>query len=330
MSTPDRKTKIVTDLVAEATVTRNTQIDILSSDSNAEIKSLELNINNEFKSRTEQLKADYAARIAEMDAKLVVDLEKLDKEKKIEMKERETTIINKKNSKIIDINNAAIACLDEARDIARNLNVDETIVPKELSIYINITTQIRNDEILAADIVKKNIEELKEKTMQIKEDEVVAKKLDESEKKIPFIPVAKKNKMVRVKLANDKKTPLTWNKFFIQEENVENKPISDENKDTDITCKVCTKVFVFTSQEKEFFMEKRLIIPTKCKECRDKKKQENKDNIDKARTLFQDISLKCLKCNHYFPFSVRDQMTHAKYKLPRPSTCKLCVNTITI
>lgn len=329
MSTPDRKTKIVTDLVAEATATRNTQIDILSSDSNAEIKSLESNINNEFKSRTEQLRTEHVARIAEMDAKLVVDLERLDREKKIEMKERETIIINKKNSKIIDINNNAIACLDEARDIAKNLNVSEAIVPRELPPYVDVTTQIMNDEILAANIVKHDIEESKKKNMQIKEDEVVAMKLDESNKKVPFIPVAKKNKMVKVKLTADKKSPLTWNRFFIQEENAE-KTVDDKDKDIDIACKTCTNVFVFTSQEKEFFMEKRLIIPTKCKECRDKKKQENKEKIDKARTLFQDMTLKCLKCNHNFPFSVRDQMTHAKHKLPRPSTCKLCVNVITI
>ncbi len=42
-----------------------------------------------------------------------------------------------------------------------------------------------------------------------------------------------------------------------------------------IICKECKKEFVFTVGEQEFYVQKGLIEPKKCKECRQKAKQNN-------------------------------------------------------
>jgi CxxC-x17-CxxC domain-containing protein len=47
-------------------------------------------------------------------------------------------------------------------------------------------------------------------------------------------------------------------------------------QDQTIVCKDCGSDFVFTAREQEFYAEKGLRnAPTRCKPCRDKRKQEN-------------------------------------------------------
>jgi DNA replicative helicase MCM subunit Mcm2 (Cdc46/Mcm family) len=51
--------------------------------------------------------------------------------------------------------------------------------------------------------------------------------------------------------------------------------ITMEKKDKTIVCKDCGAEFVFTVREQEFYEEKGFTNePTRCKECRDKKKAE--------------------------------------------------------
>ncbi len=50
-------------------------------------------------------------------------------------------------------------------------------------------------------------------------------------------------------------------------------------EDKKIVCKDCGKEFIFTIREQEFYNEKGFTEPKRCKECRDKNKQ-NKKNFD--------------------------------------------------
>lgn len=51
-------------------------------------------------------------------------------------------------------------------------------------------------------------------------------------------------------------------------------------QDKKIICKDCGTEFVFTAGEQEFYAQKGLTEPKRCKECREKAKQ-NKDNLKK-------------------------------------------------
>lgn len=53
-------------------------------------------------------------------------------------------------------------------------------------------------------------------------------------------------------------------------------------KDKTITCKDCGKEFTFTVREQEFYEKMGFNNePVRCKECRDKKKAEKRDNRDR-------------------------------------------------
>lgn len=47
-----------------------------------------------------------------------------------------------------------------------------------------------------------------------------------------------------------------------------------EYTDKTIVCKDCGKEFVFSAGEQKFYAEKELNEPVRCKECRQKRKQE--------------------------------------------------------
>lgn len=49
-------------------------------------------------------------------------------------------------------------------------------------------------------------------------------------------------------------------------------------KDKTIVCKDCGNEFVFTAREQEFYQEKGFSDPQRCKECRDKRKQQRNNN----------------------------------------------------
>lgn len=50
-------------------------------------------------------------------------------------------------------------------------------------------------------------------------------------------------------------------------------------EDKKIVCKDCGKEFDFTAKEQEFYQQKGLFEPKRCKECRDKFK-ENRRNFN--------------------------------------------------
>lgn len=48
-------------------------------------------------------------------------------------------------------------------------------------------------------------------------------------------------------------------------------------EDKTIVCKDCGKEFTFTAGEQEFYNEKGFSAPVRCKECRDKKRNEKRN-----------------------------------------------------
>lgn len=57
-------------------------------------------------------------------------------------------------------------------------------------------------------------------------------------------------------------------------------------QDKTIICKDCKKEFVFTVGEQEFYKEKGFTNePVRCKECRDKRKAEKRNNNTENKTF---------------------------------------------
>ena len=57
-------------------------------------------------------------------------------------------------------------------------------------------------------------------------------------------------------------------------------------QDKTIICKDCKKEFVFTVGEQEFYKEKGFTNePVRCKECRDKRKAEKRNNNTENQTF---------------------------------------------
>ena len=48
-------------------------------------------------------------------------------------------------------------------------------------------------------------------------------------------------------------------------------------EDKTIVCKDCGKEFTFTAGEQEFYNQKGFSAPVRCKECRDKKRNEKRN-----------------------------------------------------
>lgn len=82
-------------------------------------------------------------------------------------------------------------------------------------------------------------------------------------------------------------------------------------EDKTLTCKDCGQEFVFTAGEQEFYAEKGFVNePQRCKECRDKRKAENRP----ARVMYTGV---CANCGQEarVPFNPHDD---------RPVYCSEC------
>ena len=67
-----------------------------------------------------------------------------------------------------------------------------------------------------------------------------------------------------------------------------------ELQDKALVCKDCAKEFIFTAREQEFFFAKKLHTPARCKECRMKRKNTNRNSgINPYRQLYE---ITCAKC----------------------------------
>lgn len=75
-----------------------------------------------------------------------------------------------------------------------------------------------------------------------------------------------------------------------------------EFTDKTLTCKECSKDFVWTAGEQKFFAEKGFSnSPTRCPECRKQRKEEKRS----TRQMYDIICKKCGK-NGQVPFQPRD------------------------
>lgn len=52
----------------------------------------------------------------------------------------------------------------------------------------------------------------------------------------------------------------------------------EEKKDKVIVCRNCGKEFTYTVGEQNFYEEKGFAAPVRCKECRDKRKEQESNN----------------------------------------------------
>ena len=55
---------------------------------------------------------------------------------------------------------------------------------------------------------------------------------------------------------------------------------NSELTDKTIVCKDCGREFIFTVRDQEFYKEMNFSDPTRCKECRNKRKNSKKSNRD--------------------------------------------------
>lgn len=49
-------------------------------------------------------------------------------------------------------------------------------------------------------------------------------------------------------------------------------------EDKNLICEDCNQEFVFTASEQEFFQEKGFSAPKRCKACREKRKEDKRNN----------------------------------------------------
>lgn len=67
-----------------------------------------------------------------------------------------------------------------------------------------------------------------------------------------------------------------------------------EFQDKALICKNCSKEFIFTAREQEFFVKKKFHTPARCKECIVKRKNMDRgSNISPQRELYE---ITCAKC----------------------------------
>ena len=67
-----------------------------------------------------------------------------------------------------------------------------------------------------------------------------------------------------------------------------------EFQDKTLICRDCSKEFIFTARDQEFFVTKKFHTPTRCKECRIKGKNTNRSSgINSHRQLYE---ITCAKC----------------------------------
>lgn len=66
-------------------------------------------------------------------------------------------------------------------------------------------------------------------------------------------------------------------------------------EDKTLVCKDCSKEFIFTSREQEFYAEKGFQNePSRCKECRDQKKSQfNRNSSGKSREMYDAVCAEC-------------------------------------
>ena len=57
-------------------------------------------------------------------------------------------------------------------------------------------------------------------------------------------------------------------------------------EDKTIVCADCGKEFTFTKREQDFYKEKQLSAPKRCKPCRDKKKAQFAKNKDQGNSRY--------------------------------------------
>ncbi len=66
-------------------------------------------------------------------------------------------------------------------------------------------------------------------------------------------------------------------------------------EDQTLTCRDCGTEFVWTAGEQEFYASKNLSAPTRCKDCRAKKRAEREGGRNGERVMY-DIT--CSKCGN--------------------------------
>jgi CxxC-x17-CxxC domain-containing protein len=92
-----------------------------------------------------------------------------------------------------------------------------------------------------------------------------------------------------------------------------------ELQDKALVCKDCAKEFIFTAGEQEFFVTKKFHTPTRCKECRMKRKNTNtSSSINPHRQLYE---ITCAKCGK------KDKVPFKPIE-GRPLYCKSCYEGI--
>ena len=89
-----------------------------------------------------------------------------------------------------------------------------------------------------------------------------------------------------------------------------------EFQDKILVCKDCSKEFMFTAREQEFFTKKGFHDPVRCKQCRiaRRNRQGNNYNINSHRQMFE---ITCAKCGQ------RTQIPFKPLK-GRPVYCRQC------
>lgn len=84
--------------------------------------------------------------------------------------------------------------------------------------------------------------------------------------------------------------------------------------DQQLQCRDCGQTFVFTDGEQEFYASKQLSAPQRCKDCRNKRKNERMEN----RQMYDATCAKCgAACQ--VPFKPRSEAEGG-----RPVLCKAC------
>jgi len=92
-----------------------------------------------------------------------------------------------------------------------------------------------------------------------------------------------------------------------------------EFQDKALVCKDCAKEFIFTAGEQEFFVAKKFHTPTRCKECRTKRKNtKTGSSINPHR---QSYEITCAKCGK------KDKVPFKPIE-GRPLYCKSCYEGI--
>ena len=92
-----------------------------------------------------------------------------------------------------------------------------------------------------------------------------------------------------------------------------------ELQDKVLVCKDCAKEFIFTAGEQEFFVAKKFHTPTRCKECRIKRKNMNVGpNLNPQRELYE---ITCAKCREKDKIPFKPIEGRALY-------CKACYKSI--